>query len=207
MSEKKIIFDFDGVIVDSFAMGLALTRRLDNPEIADGEYRSLFLGNIFETGPKKKLPTFDSEVNRQNYYQHYRAGLMQLSVVPGMDALIEELASRHQLHIVSSANEPSLEDFLKTWQLRHHFQSVLGYETAESKVVKFKMLNLHERPESHLFITDTLGDLKEAAKVGLPSIAVSWGVHNEETLQAGNPLAVVHSVNELQEELLKWRAA
>jgi phosphoglycolate phosphatase-like HAD superfamily hydrolase len=69
------------------------------------------------------------------------------------------------------------------------------------------MLKLHESPKSHLFITDTLGDLKEAAKVGLPAIAVSWGVHSPDRLGQGNALMIVHTVEELRGALDRWRFA
>jgi phosphoglycolate phosphatase len=206
-SDGKIIFDFDGVIIDSFAATIGLTRRLDNPTISEDEYRELFCGNIFEVGAKQKTKTFDSAETKAHYYRHYREAISGLPIIPGMGELIRQIADHHPLHIVSSADEVSIKDFLQAQGLHSHFESVLGYETAESKVEKFKMLKLHESPKSHLFITDTLGDLKEAAKVGLPAIAVSWGVHSPDRLGQGNALMIVHTVEELRGALDRWRFA
>lgn len=48
-----------------------------------------------------------------------------------------------------------------------------------------------------IFITDTLGDIKEARVAGVDSIAVSWGYHSLATLELGNPLAVADKPSEL----------
>ena len=51
-----------------------------------------------------------------------------------------------------------------------------------------------------VFVTDTLGDLREADQAGVPTIAVTWGAHGKEHFSAGsypNLIAVVDSIPEL----------
>ena len=48
-----------------------------------------------------------------------------------------------------------------------------------------------------LFITDTLGDLKEAAEVNIKTVAVTWGFHSLKTLEKGNPWVIVNTSQEL----------
>lgn len=202
-----IIFDFDGVIVNTFEQTFELTRRLDDPTMDRERYREMFCGNIFDAGIENRYTTFSGAEAKQAYYREYGKVLAPLPIKPGIDALIAELAMRHALHIVSSADEVSINNFLHTRGLRSHFRSVLGYETAESKVEKFKLLKLHEDPRSHIFITDTLGDLREAAKVGLPSIAVTWGLHDVDRLQKGMPFMIVDNLVQLRTALEKWQSA
>lgn len=54
-----------------------------------------------------------------------------------------------------------------------------------------------------LFITDTLGDMREAANAGLKSIGVSWGFQRRETLLKGDPHAIVDTPEELFSVLTK----
>jgi len=46
-TKKLIIFDFDGVIVDSFAISFGVNRKLGSAVDID-QYRSFFEGNIYE---------------------------------------------------------------------------------------------------------------------------------------------------------------
>lgn len=202
--ERKIIFDFDGVLVSSDRVSFAITRRRDAPDMSYAQYQDLFVGNVFEIGSQRRFPTFENAQTKAEYYREYGTELMKLAPVPGMPELVALLAERHPLHIVSSADERSINAFLRAYTLDRYFTSVLGYETAESKVEKFRMLHVHEQPQSHLFITDTLGDLREAAKVSLPSIAVSWGVHDNARLREAPTIAIVHTPDELSAAIQRF---
>ena len=52
------------------------------------------------------------------------------------------------------------------------------------------------------FITDTLGDIKEANKVGIESIGITWGYQDKAKLQKGNPKKIVDTPTELLDYLL-----
>jgi phosphoglycolate phosphatase-like HAD superfamily hydrolase len=51
--------------------------------------------------------------------------------------------------------------------------------------------------ENCLFITDTLGDLLEARKIGIRAIAFASGFHEKERLEKGNPINIVSSFEKL----------
>ena len=73
-----------------------------------------------------------------------------------------------------------------------------------SKIKKFnKFLRKYKiSKEQCIFITDTLGDILESNKVGIPSIGVSWGYHNKETLKKGSPIFIADTIEELSNFLL-----
>jgi len=52
-------------------------------------------------------------------------------------------------------------------------------------------------PHETLIITDTAGDIKEANDVGVRSIGVIWGVHDEDKLAQVNPHFVAKEPSEL----------
>ena len=61
----------------------------------------------------------------------------------------------------------------------------MGGDIHRSKVAKIQMiLKKHGiKPAEAIFITDTLGDMREAIKCGVLSIGVTWGFHEKERLQ------------------------
>ena len=83
------------------------------------------------------------------------------------------------------------------------FAQILGVETHESKVEKFKILMEHNgiTSENAVFITDTLGDIIEARKVGIKTIAETFGFHDRERLAQGEPFTIVDSWEEIEETL------
>lgn len=101
--------------------------------------------------------------------------------------------------IVSSTITPPIHSYLEKNNLRHYFDSILGADVERSKVVKLQSVQeLHPNREMY-FITDTLGDIREAEKVGIKSIAVTWGYHDKAMLEQGNPRAIVNTAEELTE--------
>ncbi|WKZ23867.1 MAG: HAD hydrolase-like protein [Candidatus Dojkabacteria bacterium] len=88
---------------------------------------------------------------------------------------------------------------MEKYNLRHYFGNILGVDVEKSKVIKLQSVQkLHHNREMY-FITDTLGDIREAEKVGIEAIAVTWGYHDKAMLEQGNPRAVVNSIEELAE--------
>ncbi len=193
-----IIFDFDGVIVNTFDLLRDLTRRFDGVDVAVDEYKSFFDGHLFEHPRRAEFKSFDDPVLKKKFYDGYRAELPMHNLVSGIDHVISGLAAQHSLHIVTSGDEKSISLYLAQQNLLPHFKSVLGWQTSESKVEKFRLLGVDTKTaHEHFFVTDTLGDLLQAAQIGLPSIGVSWGFHDEVRLARGNPLAVVHTPEQL----------
>jgi phosphoglycolate phosphatase-like HAD superfamily hydrolase len=197
-NKRKIIFDFDGVVVDTFDLLRGLTREIDGMILEPEEYKQLFDGHLYDYDKREKFKSFDVRELKERFMVGYREGLAQLPLVPGIDAVIMNLAGQADLHIVTNGHQDIITDFLGDRGIRHYFGQVLGYQTSESKLKKFEMLGISgESSKNHLFVTDTLGDLREAAKISLPSIGVTWGFHDETRLKNGNSLAIATTPDEL----------
>ncbi len=190
---KTIIFDFDGVIVDSFDVCHKLVVQFNGETSAD-DYRAMFHGNIYDSLKEMRSKTLLPE-RQDAYFSAYRDAILTHPVVPGMERVIVELARVQKLHIVSSCKGSIIKDFLKMHAIEGYFDQILGIEVHTNKTTKIQMLS--SEPHNGIFITDTLGDIKEATQVGLRSIAVSWGFHGAQRLSQGNPLAIVNTPQEL----------
>lgn len=166
--KKLVLFDFDGVIVDSFATGLTLTRHsLQDENFSPESLRDLFMGNIFTRIAQQKKTSVLTEADYLMYY-----GEMMPAPLPAVKDVLQKIDI--PCGIVSSARSSSLHRYLIKYCLHEYFTSVLGADVHTSKVEKFKMAMTAAAvsAEETIFITDTLGDIREANHVGIDTIAV-----------------------------------
>jgi phosphoglycolate phosphatase len=195
--KKSILFDFDGVIADTFDFCYVLHQQY-YPGVSVDDYRKKMEGNIYEA--LKPTAEFETVAKLdESFFAQYGPELMKRAVIESMGDVIINLAAEYNLFIVSSSATDIVKNFLTKEKLSSYFKEVLGYEIEHRKVKKIKMIQdkYHIESSDALFITDTLGDIREAEKCGIKSIAVSWGYHPTETLEIGNPVAIADTPEEL----------
>lgn len=110
-----------------------------------------------------------------------------------------KLGESYDLFIISSNMEQALNSYLKNNKISHIFKEVLGVESHKSKIHKFKLLKKKHglNKNNSLFITDTLGDILEANKAGVKTIAVDFGFHERARLERGKPHKIVSDFKEI----------
>ncbi len=198
MKNKLILFDFDGVVADSFTPAFETVKTIC-PLISELEYRKRFEGNINET----KFPEeFHSEMCRHDldFFSLYIPRIKdEVTIFPGMKEVILALEKEYTLVIISSTLTFPIEEFLVSHDLRDHFEWVMGNDVHKNKTEKIKMVfQKYEVGENDcVFVTDTLGDMHEAGKVNVQTIGVTWGFNTAETLAKGNPSKLVYTPDEL----------
>ena len=201
MRDKKLlIFDFDGVLEDTFEWNFEVaSKRYKNLDKED--YRAWFDGNIYEQPTVKAA----GPMNIIEYFEEYKKGFENRIIKTELKDLLFSLKTRYNLVIISSIDDDIINSYLGKNSINNIFEEVWGIRKKTSKVEKFKdFLNLYNLPsEECLFITDTLGDIREANKIPLDSIAVTWGYQRREILSKGKPIKIFDSFNELKDFLLK----
>ena len=199
--KKLLLFDFDGVVVDTLEMVLGVQKDLGRATTAE-EYVKLFHGNIFknlETAQSRQYTTADQAA----FFNLYEPRLLELVPVPGMIETISALSTKFTLAIISSTTNSPIQKYLKRYDLDGCFSSIYGADVDKSKVAKIQ-LSLAEHataPEDTVYITDTTGDIKEARVAGVDSIAVTWGFHDQTTLAHSTPRYVVNNPGELNQAI------
>jgi phosphoglycolate phosphatase-like HAD superfamily hydrolase len=180
---KIIIFDFDGVIVDSCSLSFSI-----NKESIIGleyeEWRTWAEGNVYKI--KLKEDQGDKTFHFNHYHKRYKEQISELLPVEGIEDVFKKILEMgYELVIISGASEEPIEGFLKKYDLKKYFDGVFGWETNESKSEKFKMIfeKYKIKPQETLIVTDSIGDIKEAIKEKIKSIGVGWGVHDLERLK------------------------
>lgn len=201
---RYILFDFDGVLVDTFSFCYSITCEL-YPErcLTKESFRDLFNGNILKTaGTPSGVAQDRPGIRPDNPFSlRYDPLLMETAPIPGMVDLLHQLHAdgRTRLAVVTSTVSSPVELYLDKHGLRPLFDRVYGADVHRSKVAKIEMAlrDFGATLDNSIFVTDTLGDLREAAQVGLSGIAVTWGFHPASTLQQGQPLALATTPSEL----------
>lgn len=181
------MFDFDGVIVDSLEVFSAAFLEACNAVGLEGFTRTEDLlavmeDNFYASMRSREVPDAQvAEVLRRLGESLVKARRW-LKPVPLMPQVLEELSSARTVVVVTS----SPGDVVEGW-LRGHdvggVDEVAGAETARSKVDKIRALR--ERfpgQDEYWFVSDTMGDMREAREAGATPVGVAWGWHEPEML-------------------------
>ncbi|NUM25862.1 MAG: HAD family hydrolase [Candidatus Buchananbacteria bacterium] len=179
--KKVILFDFDGVIVDSFEAAYSIVEELELGFDRD-YYRKMFLGNIYDSVDDHHKDSNNKVTDQDEWFNLYTKKLLTLPVIPGMVEALTALGQRYALVVVSSSITSPIHSYLELHNIHHLFDKVYGADVHRSKVEKMNMVLTEygvTGPDC-LFVTDTVGDLREAAKANIAAVAVTWGFHPKE---------------------------
>lgn len=197
-----IIFDFDGVLADSFEALYTLVRDAFVPleiELSEEQYRDFYLENV-KLAEQKFCGNQERFLKLQGYIRNNaKAYYQSVLLFPFTQELISSLSQLGSLAIVSSTTQDVIESKLSEKQLLPYFQMVssAGKEATKKERILAVCQQLHIEKGNAFFVSDTLGDIHEGKELGLKTIAVTWGFHSEETLKEALPSFLINKPDEL----------
>ncbi|MEA5565604.1 HAD-IA family hydrolase [Anabaena sp. UHCC 0399] len=204
MTQKVIIFDFDGTIADtvdalvSIANRLAiefgyiqitpdqltLLKNLSSREIIKYSGVSLF-----------KIPFLVKKVKAE-----LKNKIQGLKPIPGMkESLVELKYHGYQLGIITSNSKDNVTAFLTINELDNLFEfiysgvTIFGKTTIINNVLKQKQL----KPQTVIYVGDETRDIEASKKANIKVVAVTWGFNSPEILAKQNPDFLIHKPSEL----------
>jgi phosphoglycolate phosphatase len=199
---RLYLFDFDGVLVDSLALYEAAVsdclRALGSPPLSSRqEYLEIFEDNFYE-GIRKRgvdVAAFMEVSLALAPFLDYG----QVRPADGIGPVLEVLARRHTLLVVSSNSAGVIRGILARHGLEAVFTDVWGLEFMLSKVGKIRaaMARFGTGPGGTCYICDTTGDIVEAREAGVRTVGVAWGLHSRERLGAAGADVTIASPAEL----------
>ena len=201
-SEKLLLFDVDGVIVDSFDEFFvevrAFIRNHGGKTITSDDFRRFFEQNPLEQIMAAANLT-KTELLASSGLETIIAQYKKTKVFEGMPDVLRTLAKHHTLVVVTSSLTDPVIEKLAEQGLDALFAAFLGPQAGVNKDKKIRMA-LDEfgfDSKNAIFVTDTSGDIVEAKKTGVRTIGVTWGYHDARTVSRAAPDAIVHSPQEL----------
>jgi len=184
-NEKKlIIFDFDGVIADTFDEAYKgfndMAKKYNFKQLKNkNEFRKLYKQNIFKSLNKLKINILNIPKIKKEVEEIANEKIENTKIFPGIKKVINKL-KKYNLAIVSSNEKDIIKKFLRKNDI-NDFNLILDYATySKKKKLRKAIKHFKVKTKEALFITDTIGDVKEAKKLKLETIAVTWGYHKKE---------------------------
>ncbi len=190
---KLIIFDFDGTIADSLIKGIEITnkiaRQLNIRTIKEEEIEHLRNLTPYELIKYMGIPLFKIPVLVARYHKETNEIIDTLKPYPGMPEVINTLAEKYTLGILSSNSEENINKFLQNNNLDKKFSFVSSQPSLFGKSASLKrIMRLHNlKPEEIIYIGDEVRDIQSAQKARIKIISVTWGGNSRRLLEQFQP--------------------
>lgn len=207
-NQRTVLFDFDGVIADSFAAAHG-TAKAHCVHKTEDVYKRMFEGNVYDSYKANEDAALDhSECNHELDWWDTFGSIFSTEdgLFPGMDAVVKTIAEHHRLVIVSSAVKSVIEPFLKAHGLEACFAGIYDADVHTSKREKIGMIfeQFGIGPTDCIMITDSKGDILEAREKGVESLCVTWGYNAKEVLVSAEPWRIVELPSELPNAVTEY---
>lgn len=191
---KNLIFDFDGVIVDSFDFHREKIKAFTWKELSEEDFRSMHHGNFFDHSVEH-IKT----IKWSDYRDFIASEQRSFSIDEFIKKDLFTLSLHYKLFIVSSWWDRNIIPCLEYNWLASIFEEVLGLESGYSKKDKFEFLweKYTLLWNNSFFIMDTLWDIKEANEVNLPALGLVSKYSSRENLSLGNPFQIFDDFSEI----------
>jgi phosphoglycolate phosphatase len=212
---KLIIFDWDGTLMDSvdrIVSSMQIAAESASLPIPSNEQAKQIIGLSM---PKVVEVLFPQRTQAQEVIllEHYNRQYKELNDVPtpmfnnAIELLSKLLEKNKLLAVATGKGRGGLERVMKDTQTAHFFHASRCASDAVSKPDPQMLFSLLEELEistnEAVMIGDTSHDLKMAQLAGIDSIGVTHGVHDESVLSLYKPKALVNSLIQLENILIK----
>lgn len=207
MRYRLAIFDFDGTLADSFSWFLGIVNVLADEHgfrrMEEHEVETLRGQGARQIVAHFKIPAWKIPRVGRRMRQHMARDISRISLFPGVDRLLRELAGRGvRLAIVTSNSIDNVRQVLgpESAALIHCYEcgaSMFGKRPKLRAVLRSSGIPAAEA----ICIGDEVRDLEAARAEGIAFGAVAWGYTTPETLRAHAPEEMFESVEEIAGKL------
>jgi phosphoglycolate phosphatase len=201
---KNIIFDWSGVVRDTVTGQLWIVNKIfekyNVSKISLEEFRenwkqppALFY--------QKYLPEGYSEEERVKFFSGIQLDKDCPKAAPFLEVveLIRKCKeSGYFLAVVSSDFPETLLPEVKEYGLENIFNEIVTDADDKLEAVQRIIKENDLDPQNTFFVGDSNHEIDVAKKVGIRSVAVTWGFTSEQKLRSRNPEYVTHNPRELE---------
>lgn len=209
MTQKVIIFDFDGTIADTVDALVSIANRLalefGYAQITPEELKILRNLTSREILKYSGISLFKIPFLIKKVKSELKNKIPELKPIPGIqEALVELKDNGLRLGIITSNSKTNVQEFLKINNLDSLFEfihtgvTIFGKTTIINNVLRQKQLKTQEV----IYVGDETRDIEASKKSQIQVIGVTWGFNSEEALLKQNPNFLIHHPRELLEIIL-----
>ncbi len=199
---KTIIFDFDGVIADSYEIGMTILNDLlkkhakrDLTAINSVELKNMDTKSILKYSgiPFWRIPKIVKsakiEINKQ---------IENISIFNHIKESINSLNELYQLGIVSTNSGRNIKNILINNNINHFSFIYSGTSLfGKEKIIKKAISTYRIKKDEAIFVGDEVRDIIAAQKSGIRVVAVTWGYDSKPVLENNEPDFIADTPYEL----------
>jgi len=193
MDKRTLIFDFDGVVVDSAEVALASFTEATGIQLSREYFETHTIKSILK---EQKIGLIRTYFLVRKSSKRYGEKIDSIRAVPGIEDLLRSLVGDFTLAIVTSNSHQNTTFLLKKFGLFDFFEQII---TDVGLFGKKKVLRRF--PPDSVYIGDEVRDVECCRKVGMRSISTSWGYDSKKLLKEAGAECIVDSVGELERAL------
>ena len=199
---KYLIFDFNGTIVDDLPLVMEImSESLKTKNIDITKYSIEYLR---QQGIKKFMEEIKmSKIELLWLFKDIKSKIKDRQsdcpIVKDLEKYLPELSGKNKLLIFSSNNPVVINNYLQKNNIDKYFSGVyeddsyFGKEVGLKKVIKDLKINIADA----VYLGDESRDIIAANKVGIKSVAVTWGFEGSAPLSVANPDVMIDRPEEL----------
>ena len=181
---KAVIFDFDGVIVESSDIKTEAFRRLFEKEfpeqieaIVDHHKRNMGISRfvkfrtVYERILRRELTAGQEAELGKRFSALVVDEVLKVSFVPGALNFLKSCKKQYVFFIVSGTPHEELSDIVRKRELSGYFQEVWGSPPEKAKMIQSILDRTGLKPFEAAFVGDAASDLEAAKETGVHFIA------------------------------------
>jgi phosphoglycolate phosphatase len=194
---KLVMFDFDGVIADSWcgqkrAFADALFAHGLDEFATSATFLDLLESNWFDALAQSGVPAHVVADIEEAF-----GSAPSPELFPGMAEVIERLSRAHTVVVITSSATEDVRRILDEHQVCG-VSEVVGGDVEPSKTRKISAARRrYGESLEPWYVCDTVGDVAEARAAGATVVGASWGWHGEERLLRADPDLIAHHPSDL----------
>ncbi len=204
MTQKVIIFDFDGTIADTLDALVSIANRLAVEfgyiQITPEELSLLRNLTSREIIKYSGISVFKIPFLVKKVKSELKNKVHEFKPILGIqEALIELQNEGYRLGIITSNSQENVTQFLTDNTLDSLFEfiysgvTIFGKTTIINNVLRQKQL----KPQEVIYVGDETRDIEASKKANIKVIAVTWGFNSPEVLTKQKPDFLIHKPSEL----------
>tara|TARA_Y100000590_G_scaffold291722_1_gene328472 strand:+ start:234 stop:872 length:639 start_codon:yes stop_codon:yes gene_type:complete len=182
---KNIIFDFDGVILDSVNIKTEAFREMyikyDESSLdkiieyhlqQGGLSRYKKIKYFEEQILKKKISTHDINMLAKIFEEKVKSKVINCKYIDGALEFIMQKSELYDLYISTGTPQKEIEEIVNAKLLNQYFKKIYGSPNSKMEHIQNILINSNSSKKNTIFIGDSESDYESASQMGLKFLGV-----------------------------------